>query len=543
MKYAVPTAAQQLWQDHEILMFIHFLAETYRAADEPRGTVVPVDRICPTHLDTDQWVDVALAMGAKMIVMVAKHVEGFCWWQTETSPYGVKELAWRNSKGDLVAELAATCQRRGVRLGIYLQAGDDVHKAGISGTCATPEAQSCYNAVYRQQLTELLSRYGEIGEIWFDGSVIIDVGDILKRYAPEAMIFQGPHATIRWVGNENGFAPYPAWNSVRAEIARTGMATAANGSPQGDTWLPLEVDTGMSTAGENGSSSWCWRPNPARHVLKRMDRLMETYYRSVGHGATLLLNNTPDPTGLIPEADARRCTEFGAEIDRRFGQSLGTSAGQGECIELVLPKITSVDHVVTMEVIAFGERIRRYVIEGAGRDRAWRVLAEGTAIGHKKIDFFKPARVRVIRLRVLESSGLPLVRRLAAFNVGSTPAFKHETEIYVANSLGRVGKWLVEDGGAWQTVEWDIASHVTDARQYLAEFIPDKPDIRADLEIQSVCLLLNGIEVGAQFVTPTDHPHQFNLNITAAQSPYGLRAVMRCKCPGKIRGEFIIHRQ
>ena len=173
-------------------------------------------------------------LGAKYIVFVAKHIGGFCMWQTETTTYGIRNTPWRDGKGDVVADLSESCRKRGLKLGVYLSPRDDKFGAGTGGRCKTPELQTAYNALYRRQLTELLSRYGEMVEIWFDGSLVTPVGDILKERAPHAVIFQGPFATIRWVGNEDGFAPYPVWNAVSKSDAETGIATAMHGDPHGD---------------------------------------------------------------------------------------------------------------------------------------------------------------------------------------------------------------------------------------------------------------------------------------------------------------------
>jgi alpha-L-fucosidase len=350
-------------------------------------------------------------MGAKQIVFVAKHVGGFCWWQTETSDYGVRNTPWRGGKGDVVADLARSCRQRGIKLGIYLSPADSKFGAGVGGRCKTSEAQERYNKVYRQQLTELLSRYGEVSEVWFDGSAVIEVGDILKRHAPKAMVFQGPHATIRWVGNEDGVAPYPAWNAVPEAAAKSGVATARHGDPTGTAWLPNECDARIR-------STWFWNSKNAS-TLKSGEQLMEMYYQSVGHGAVLLLNNTPDTTGLIPEADVRRSAEFGAEIKRRFGKSIAETTGKGEVVELDLGKPTLIDHAVTMEEIAEGERVREYVVEGLAGEK-WQALCSGTAIGHKKIDRFAPVEVTKVRLRCLKAAAPPLIRKLAVYAARSS---------------------------------------------------------------------------------------------------------------------------
>jgi alpha-L-fucosidase len=165
-------------------------------------------------------------------------------------------------------------------------------------------------------------------------------------------------------------------------------------------------------------STWFWNTHNA-DTLKSVSRLVDMYYRSVGHGAVLLLNHTPDTMGRIPEADVKRGAEFAAEIRRRFGRSLAETSGSGELVELDLGGVTRVDHVATMEDITGGERVRRYVVEGLAAD-GWQELCRGTAVGHKKIDRFPPVQVSRIRLRVLQSADRPQIRRLAAHWVGDT---------------------------------------------------------------------------------------------------------------------------
>jgi len=406
---ASPTPEQVAWQDCEIGMFIHFAPNTWQNQEyDDRKT--PLDQITPEQLDTDQWVATAEAMGAKYIVFVAKHVGGFCMWQTNTSDYGIKNTPWRDGKGDVLGELAVSCKRRGMKLGIYLSPRDDTFGADTGGKCKTPELQERYNQIYRQQLTEVLSLYGEMFEVWFDGSNIIEVGDILKEHAPHAMIFQGKYATIRWVGNEDGIAPYPAWNSV-SEEARLRGSTAKDGDPNGDSWLPNECDARIRR-------HWFWNSKNA-DTLKPLDQLMDMYYQSVGHGAVLLLNNTPDPTGLIPEADVKRSAEFGTEIKRRFGKSLAETQGEGDTVELDLGKPLVIDHVITMEDIAQGERVLEYVLEGFAEGQ-WKELAKGTAIGHKKIDRIEPVTVSKVRLHCLKSADTPQIRKLAVYNTAES---------------------------------------------------------------------------------------------------------------------------
>jgi alpha-L-fucosidase len=407
-KPALPTPQQVAWQDFEIGMFIHFAPNTWTDL-EGDDLSLPLGKMNPAKLDTDQWVSAAEAMGAKYIVFVAKHVGGFCMWRTETTDYSVRSIPWRDGKGDVLGDLAASCRKRGMKLGVYLSPCDRKHGAGVGGRCKTQEAQAEYDKFYRRQLTEVLTRYGRMVEVWFDGSNIVEVGDLLKQHAPDAMIFQGPHATIRWVGNEEGFAPYPAWNAVSEADARSGVSTAANGRPDGTAWLPNEVDARIR-------ATWFWNTRNAP-TLKTVDQLMTMYYRSVGHGAVLLLNQTPDTSGLIPETDVKRGAEFGAEVRRRFGRSLAETRGEGETVELKLDRPARIDHAITMEEIAQGERVRQYVVEGFSGGR-WVALCEGTAIGHKKIDRFPAAELSAVRLSVKESAGTPKIRKLAVYDVG-----------------------------------------------------------------------------------------------------------------------------
>ena len=410
VKLAKPMPEQVEWADMELEMFVCLDPCTWQNREYDNHST-PLEKINPEKLDTDQWCRVAKSFGAGQILFVAKHTGGFCWWQTDTSKYSIKNTPWRGGKGDVVAELAASCRKHGLKLAIYVYPGDDQWGAHIGGGGRTrdPSKQAAYNKVYRQQLTEVLTRYGPISEAWFDGSCIIPVGDLLKKHAPKAMVLQGPHTTLRWVGNEAGWAPYPAWNALKSKDAKTGVSTAAHGDPNGDAWLPLEVDT-VNVHPHH----WFWKSKGRR--LKSLDELMGHYYTSVGRGAVLLLNSQPDTTGLIPDEDVKQYAAFGAEIRRRFGKSLAETTGKGNRVELALPRPATVNHTVVMEDIREGERVRAYAIDGLVGD-TWETLVEGSSIGHKRIDQFPPVEVRRIRLRVTKAAATPLIRRLAAFHV------------------------------------------------------------------------------------------------------------------------------
>jgi len=518
---ALPSAQQLVWHDYEVGTFIHFGPSTFldyvidwpvpefrsknvhehQLPDTLEHLFNPRD-FNPEKLDTDQWVAAAEAMGAGYIVLVAKHHGGFCLWQTETSEHGVRNSPWRDGKGDIVADLAESCRKRGMPMGVYLSPQDHVHGAAGGGHCRNPKDQARYREIYRQQLTELLTRYGKMCEVWFDGGLAVDVGDLIRQHAPDAVVFQGPNASIRWVGNEDGFAPYPCWNSISSETARSGIGTAAQGTPDGAVWMPIECDTKIR-------GQWHWASDQTEWgaaSLKTLDVLMDTYYRSVGHGQVLLLNHSPDRSGRITDADFQRGAEMGAEIRRRFGRSLAETSGRGTNLDLDLGAPSTIDHTITMEDIAHGERIRTYQIEGLANGQ-WRQLCAGTAIGHKKIDRFPPVSVEKIRLRVTQSAASPVIRKLAAYHVVGSPA--------PATAL-RPNLIEIEMGSATKADQQvDLSSRINGPGQYELILLGEKgaspPDLR-DLR-----LLIDKTDAPQYLTALRDQPGHFNLNITATR--------------------------
>lgn len=368
-------------------------------------------RINPSKLNTDQWCEAALAWGAKEILYVAKHTGGFCWWNTVTSDYGIRNTSWKDGKGDVLKELSESCRKYKLNLGIYVYPGDDTWGAGIGsgGKTADPSKQEAYNRVFRQQLTEVLSEYGHITEVWFDGSCVIDVSDILDKYASESVIFQGQKATLRWPGTESGKLFYPAWNTLRSEKLKTGISTQYDDDPDGDAWAPLEADVTLY------NHNWFW--SAANEKKRRSpDELMDIYYKSAGYGGVLLLNSTPDTTGLIPSDDLILYKEFGKNINSRFSNPLKSLKDtSGIFFEILLNKDHEINHVVLMEDYRYGHRIREYEVEGFSGNE-WKLLAKGSAIGRMKIDPFSSIAVSKIRLRITKYADLPLIRSFAVYN-------------------------------------------------------------------------------------------------------------------------------
>lgn len=507
-RLARPTAAQRAWQDLELGMFVHFAPNTWQEKEYDDLSLAP--GAIMENVDTEQWVDTALALGARYIVLVAKHAGGFCLWQTDTTEYSIKSSPWKGGRGDVMASLADACGRRGLQLGVYLSPRDDKHGAGLSGKCATPEAQAAYDELYRRQLTELLSHYGPIVELWLDGSSVVPTGDIVSRYQPDAMVFQGPQATIRWVGNEDGFAPYPCWNSLATADAKTGIATALHGDPEGDAWMPVEVDVSIRRP------NWFWNTTDAANLLS-LDQLIEIYYRSVGRGTQLLLNMPPDRTGRIPEADAARAREFGDEIRRRFGTALGEGAVTGR--ELVVSLGTSpqrVDHVILQEAIGQGERVRGWRLEGYAWNK-WLPLAAGTAIGHKQIVPVRPDGYTILRLTVNDTREEPIIQRLAAFNTGKTPpqTWADQAQLWADNAVGR---WNGD------TLTLDLTPNVQSAGQYELRLLAPGT---ARVEIRTLELSIRGTPQPALARMASGRKDAAILTIPEANDPVTIRIRLR----------------
>jgi alpha-L-fucosidase len=409
----------------ELGLFCHFGINTFCDQEWGEGKDSP-ELFNPDCLDARQWVRTARESGFRYFVLTAKHHDGFCLWPTATTDYSVASSPWKNGLGDVVAECAAACREEGIGFGIYLSPWDR-HEPRYADT-------ALYDEFYARQLEELLTGYGPLVEVWFDGAGSEGreydwprIMGLVSKHQPQAMVFNMGAPTIRWVGNEDGLAPYPCWNTADSARASMFTETAARWLPETPRWLPAECDVPIRR------DRWFWHPGE-EHLLLTLDELMDIYYRSVGHGATLLLNVAPDDRGLLPEADAARLLEFGGEIRRRFGRSVAETAGaaadagseavgandtegagDGAYVTVLpLPEGAVVDHAVLMEDIAYGERVRGYVLE-AFADGAWKTLLQGSAIGHKKIDFFPPVAAKKLRLRATEAEEEPVIRQMSAY--------------------------------------------------------------------------------------------------------------------------------
>ena len=406
---ARPTKQQRRWQELELGLFCHFGINTFNDKEWGDGKDSP-DSFRPTLLDCSQWARIAKKAGFNYLILTAKHHDGFCLWPTKTTDYSVKSTPWKNGNGDIVRECAEACRREGILFGIYLSPWDR-HEPCYANKAA-------YDEFYLEQLKELLTGYGPLVELWFDGAGSEGrqydwkrICDRVAEYQPEAMIFNMGRPTIRWVGNEDGLAPETCRNTAseaRASMFTEDMLTWLPDTPK---WVPAECDVPIR------KKHWFWHPEDEGSLLS-LKELVEIYYKSVGRGTNLLLNLSPDKNGLFPEPDAKRLLEFGSEIGRRFSKPLKTMEGSGKSLELILEEPSCIDHAVLMEEIAEGERIREYKLE-AEQNGEWVELARGTSVGHKRIHPFNGIMTSRVRLTILSCENKPLIRHFSVYHAGA----------------------------------------------------------------------------------------------------------------------------
>jgi len=423
-KLALPTLAHQEWSDAEIGAIFHFDMPTFKPNYNWRvyGSHPPASVFNPSKVNTDQWIAAAKAGGAKYAVLVAKHGSGFSLWPTAAHAYSVKNSPWKSGKGDLVKDFVESCKKYGVRPGIYASASTNgylwadnpgvVQKGG-------PVDQKTYNEIVIQQLTELWTNYGKLFEIWFDGGVIPvseggpDVDALLKKLQPDAVVFQGPDSAknlIRWIGNEDGLAPYPNWSTTNGIDATKGFKeNDFSGVPGGKIWCPGETDFPLRTGGFQGG--WFWVDDTQDMISK--EKFLDNYITSVGRNSNMLIGIVVDSSGLVPLKDIALLKDFGDAVKVKY-RPIATSSGRGKEILLDLGKKQLLKGVVIKEDIAKGERIRKYRLEGFNGQN-WKTIGGGSSVGHKRIEMLtKPSRFSKIKLILLNSEGTPVIKELGA---------------------------------------------------------------------------------------------------------------------------------
>jgi alpha-L-fucosidase len=409
-----PSRAQLEWQRDEMALFLHFGVNTFTDREWGDGRESP-SIFAPANLDARQWARAAKAAGARALVLTAKHHDGFCLWPSATTQHSVASSPWRGGHGDVVREFTDACRSEGLKAGLYLSPWDRNNP--------TYGDSPRYNDLYCDQLTELLTRYGPIAEVWFDGSngegpngkrQQYDwprVWGLVRRLQPDAVMFSDAGPDVRWCGNERGAAGDPNWSTVNPDVVTfpgqsgPGVIEALqHGDPHGTVWRPAEVDVSIRPG---------WFYHAAEDVrVRSVDNLIELYFSSVGRNGKLLLNVPPTRDGLLHATDVARLTEFWSRISSLFAEA--TSRVVEPDAEIDLGRTITVSVARFEEDIARGQRVARYTLYGAN-DGDWRVLSRGTTIGHAKLDRFTPTTVRRVKLVIDErvAPTLPINVRLS----------------------------------------------------------------------------------------------------------------------------------
>jgi alpha-L-fucosidase len=411
-----PSAAQLEWQRDELAMFLHFGVNTFTDREWGDGREDPAI-FNPANLDARQWAKTARAAGFRSMILTAKHHDGFCLWPSRTTDHTVAKSPWRNGTGDVVREMVDACRAEGLRPGLYLSPWDRNNPA--YGDSAR------YNDLYCDQLSELLTQYGRIAEVWFDGAngegangkkQVYDwprFFALVKRHQPESVIFSDAGPDVRWCGNENGSGGDPNWSTVNpAAVPYPGasgdgvIAALQHGDPSGVAWRPAEVDTSMRPG-------WFYHSADDARV-RSVDNLVDLYVNSVGRNAKLLLNVPPTRDGLLHATDIARLTGFRDRLGALTHTGITATAKAtwrvtgprtAEAV-LDLGRLVPVSTTRLAENIALGQTVSRYSLYSAGTDD-WGVLSRGTTIGYAKMDRFAPTVMRRLRLAIEDAVAAP----------------------------------------------------------------------------------------------------------------------------------------
>lgn len=422
---ALPHPRQLSWQDLEYYAFVHFSINTFTDKEWGYGDESPA-LFHPTELDTDQWARVAKAAGMKGIVLTAKHHDGFCLWPSAYTDHSVKNSPWKNGQGDLVKDLAASCQKYGLLMGVYLSPWDRNHPD--YGT-------SAYLTYYRNQLRELLTNYGPIFEVWFDGA---NGGDgyygganevrtvdkksyydwptthqIIRELQPNAVIFSDAGPDIRWVGNEKGYANQTTWSTIYRDSVYGGMldfARFAPGQEEGTHWIPTETDVSIR-------KGWFYHAEEDEKV-KTPTQLWDIYCNSVGLNSNLLLNLPVDRRGLVHENDVYSLLGLKSMLDQTFQENLMTASTASNLItdgdrdtyiskqadlKFEFKQPVEADLWVVQEAIQMGQHIRSFNLKLANEKGEWQTVYEGTTVGNKRIVRFDKQKITAVAFEVLDA--------------------------------------------------------------------------------------------------------------------------------------------
>ena len=418
----VPTPQQLEWQQMEFTAFLHFGMNTFTDNEWGHGTDSP-ELFNPSELDCEQWVKALKDGGFKMALITAKHHDGFCLWPTATTEYSVKNSPWKNGKGDVVRELRDACEKYGMKFGVYLSPWD--RNAVSYGD------SPAYNKFFIEQLTELLSNYGEVHEVWFDGACGEGPNGKKQEYDWTAILAKirelQPKAVtaimgddVRWVGNEGGMGRDTEWsatmmapgsythkNEAMSELGIDNMSKDLGSrellaKAQEAYWYPSEVDVSIRPG-------WFYHADQDERV-RSLANLVNIYYRSVGCNSVLLLNIPPDRRGLIHEVDVQRIKELSEYIGKTFANNYVENGAQmwkaevGQSKEYNVKTGAMVNTFLIQEDIAQGQRVEDFLVE-VYSNGAWQYAAEGTTVGYKRLLRFSDCQPEKIRVTIRGARG------------------------------------------------------------------------------------------------------------------------------------------
>ena len=426
----VPTENQLRWQDMEMYAFIHYSLNTYTDQEWGFGNET-LELFNPSDLDCRQWARVCKQAGMKGIIFTAKHHCGFCMWPSKFTEYSVRNTPWKQGKGDVVRELADACHEEGLKFAVYLSPWDRNHK-----DYGRPE----YVTYFRNQLRELLTNYGDIFEVWFDGA---NGGDgwygganetrkidrttyyewpetyrMIRELQPQCLIWNdgSDRGDLRWVGTEAGNVGETNWSLLNHD-GEVSWSMLHYGLEDGDSWVPGETNTSIRPG-------WFYHETENEHV-KSLSKLMDTYYKSVGRNSTLLLNFPIAPNGRIHPNDSLRGIAFKKMIQEVFKTDLAVQAdikSQGSETIIDFKQPTAFNRFVAEEDILYGQRVKKFALE-AKVDGKWVALkdelVEGsdglTTIGHRRIVCFPTVKATSLRFTVLDAKCDPIIKRTSVY--------------------------------------------------------------------------------------------------------------------------------
>jgi alpha-L-fucosidase len=458
---AIPSPRQLAWHELEFTGFLHFTVNTFTDKEWGYGDEDP-NLFNPAKFDADAMVGALADAGMRGVILTCKHHDGFCLWPTRTTDHSVAQSAWRGGKGDVVRDISQAAARLKMKFGVYLSPWDR-----NSAHYGAPE----YIKIYRAQLSELLTGYGPIFEVWHDGANggdgfyggarqkrTIDKNtyydwprtwEMVRAMQPDAVVFSDVGPDVRWVGNERGMAGDPCWAGFDPVGEDGGPASPGNvraaeanvGQRHASRWLPAECDVSIRPG-------WFWHQAENARV-KSPAQLASLYYQSVGRGATLLLNVPPNRDGLLSAEDMASLSGFGAYLRGTFGQNLAARAradatnmrgndkqfgpahlldGRPDTYWATDDQVTSADVTIDLgrpakiqvirlkEAIRFGQRIDLFTLERWQPD-GWQALVSPTGIGPRRlIHLAAPIVASRLRLRILKASASPVLSEFAVFS-------------------------------------------------------------------------------------------------------------------------------